>query len=677
MDVLSAGYLRETGQTVSCTEFHAQRETASCTVCGMTMIVEKTERRHISTMALGKVTVMEYFMVCPNKCVMPNGMLCRERSSELSKLVAHGANYGYDIEVFIGLQRFIYHRQRLEIKELIKQSACVDISESEISVLEARFLNHFEIMHKLNAGDLKDAMKKDGGYPMHIDATCECGRGTTLTFYAGWRGWTLGAWKIPSEREDAISPCIKEVESMFGVPISYMSDLGKAMMQATTLAAGSHDTAPAVFVCHTHFLNALGKSILEKEHDKLAASLRGLAVKKRLGDIAKQIGHKISNASCIRMDIVAWAKEGDVPPLPEGMLGCGIVRTVCQWVLDYMADCGNFRFPFALPQLSLFRRCELASKAITNLMKHAKFDYSVTRYFERVQKTLIAVLSDKNVCKVVKTLQEKSCIFEELRHALRLDLDIPSDIHHFVNSDTMDGVVAVKKIEECVNSYCSGIRQAVSKKRGTKAELAAMRTIIAYIDKYGDYLWGHAIALGDGRFRLVDRTNNVLEAFFGEYKHGERRRSGRKCLTYDLEAASPTALLVANLTRTDYVNIVCGGSLSNLSTVFADIDRRSWLAKCNLTDNISAVTGRIPFDDFVSTALPFADRQFVRSDIINGLIMNAAATNAEKSLPVLRSNIGIPIENADASDFLTTPEITVHLLNNNTACEPLAIQHSF
>jgi hypothetical protein len=39
-------------------------------------------------------------------------------------------------------------------------------------------------------------MQRDGGWPMHIDATGENGRGTLLVAYAGWRGWVLGAWRI-------------------------------------------------------------------------------------------------------------------------------------------------------------------------------------------------------------------------------------------------------------------------------------------------------------------------------------------------------------------------------------------------------------------------------------------------------------------------------------------------
>ena len=606
-------------------KFHTQRSISSCAFCGRTMIVEKTAPRHISTMALGKVDVMEYIEVCPGRCRTPLGTLYREHSSELAALVASGANYGYDIEVFVGLQRFIHHCQRLEIKEQIKLSANVDISEGEISALEARFLGHFEELHKKRSEDLKDAMRKDGGYPLHIDATCENGRGTTLTFYAGWRGWALGAWKIPSEREDAISPHIKETEEMFGIPISYISDLGKGMMQATAAAAASHDEPPAVFICQTHFLKAVGKSIYEKDHDKMTKALRGLEVKKKLGGIAKKIGHKLGGGvDNIRIEVAEWAKTSDVPPLPEGLLGLGIVRMVCQWVLDYTADCEKARFPFVLPQLCLYQRCEQAANAIINLRRAAVFDYNVSRSFEQVQNVISSVISDKALCKTAKSLREKEGVFNRLRHMLRLDSCVQHGVLQLDGADDAPSVIAIRAIEKLVKLYCAEIRQSCATKKGTTAELAAMRTIVTYMDKYSDYLWGHIIQLNDSKHGLVSRTNNALEAFFGDYKHGERRRSGRKCLTYDLETASPTALLVRNLTINDYINIVCDGSLSNLPALFAEIDHHAWLDKCNFPVNLTFDTNNVNGDNLVSTALPSEDRKLVRSDLINDLIANAA-----------------------------------------------------
>jgi len=638
MNAFSNVYTQGVEKAVFSAEFHAQRTTLSCAVCGKLMVVEKTVPRHISTMALGNVDVMEYVEVCPDKCKTPVGTLYRERSPDLAALVAKGANYGYDIEVYIGLQRFIHHRQRLEIKDMIMQSANVDISEGEISSLEMRFLGHFETLHKKSAKGLKDAMQKDGGYPLHIDATCESGRGTTLTFYAGWRGWALGTWKIPSEREDAISPRIKETEDLFGIPIAYVSDLGKGMMQATTAAAASHDEPSAVFICQMHFLKAVGNSIFEKDNDKMTMGLRKLKVKKKLGDIAKQIGHKLGcGVNNIRIDVAEWAKTSDVPPLPKGLLGLGVVRMLCQWVLDYVADSAKLRFPFTLPQLCLFRRCEKAVNAINNLRKSAVFDYNVSKAFERVHKVLDTVISDKEIRKTAKALQDKEYVFNRFRHVLRLDSCLKNDDIWKDGVDAKSGKAAIRAIEEWVKKYCAEIRQSYSTKKGTKSELEAMRTIIEYIDKYNDYLWGHVIQLNDNKHGLVDRTNNAIETFFGDYKHGERRRSGRKCLTYDLETASPIALLVTNLTRNDYINIVCGGSLNNLPSMFADIDHHVWLNKCNLIEEAISVTKNIS-DDIVSIALPFKDRKLVRSDEINGLIENIANPMMTQSSAIIEIN---------------------------------------
>ncbi len=74
-----------------------------------------------------------------------------------------------------------------------------------------------------------------------------------------------------------------------------------------------------------------------------------------------------------------------------------------------------------------------------------------------------------------------------------------------------------------------------------------------------------------GGIRLVERTNNILENFFHNMKHGERRRSGRKILTQDFEHLPPAAALAYNLRRDDYVAILCG-SLEKLPEAFAQLD---------------------------------------------------------------------------------------------------------
>jgi len=68
------------------------------------------------------------------------------------------------------------------------------------------------------------------------------------------------------------------------------------------------------------------------------------------------------------------------------------------------------------------------------------------------------------------------------------------------------------------------------------------------------------------------RTNFLAENFFGQLKHDERRRSGRKNLTQDLEHLPPESALVYNLEHADYVTLVCG-SLDRLAEAFAHLDQ--------------------------------------------------------------------------------------------------------
>jgi hypothetical protein len=305
---------------------------------------------------------------------------------------------------------------------------------------------------------------------------------------------------------------------------------------------------------------------------------------------------------------------------------------ICQWVLDYVADCGGLRFPFALPALCLFHRCGLALQAIANIRTRAVFDYSVARWLERIQGVLQLVVSDPSVYRAAKSLEQKAHIYAGFRNALRLDSCHPMEICSPHIGDAVDEAEALELTRKCIEGYCSQIRERHSSKIGTKAELAAMQTMIKYMDKYGQYLWGHAILIDGNHVRVVDRTNNALELFHGGYKHGERRRSGRKCLTHDLESAPPAAMLVLNLNNAEYVNIVCNGKLGDLPQLFAGIDQMRWREKCNAVDSGLPDKSLTLAVDAVSTALPLADKRLVRTDSVTRLLLSAASANA--SCPV-------------------------------------------
>jgi hypothetical protein len=133
----------------------------------------------------------------------------------LAKHLLPASVVGYDVMVRVGLERFLRHRQREEICALIEDEAGIRISTGEVSALARRFVHYLARLHQARAERLKAALASDGGWPMHVDATGEDGRGTLLLVMAGWRQWVLGAWKISTERAELILPCLHETVRTF------------------------------------------------------------------------------------------------------------------------------------------------------------------------------------------------------------------------------------------------------------------------------------------------------------------------------------------------------------------------------------------------------------------------------------------------------------------------------
>ena len=101
-------------------------------------------------------------------------------------------------------------------------------------------------------------------------------------------------------------------------------------------------------------------------------------------------------------------------------------------------------------------------------------------------------------------------------------------------------------------------------------------------------------------------------------RHGQRRRSGRKDLAQDFERLPQAAALAANLTRPDYVSIICGGSLDQLPQACARLharDRRRWLA--------ARSTDGKPSCEVESASLNAMDRGLVRTKRLEPCVLAA------------------------------------------------------
>jgi hypothetical protein len=458
------------------------------------MEVQKTVESNGNTLAHGAFRARETVHACAARCRWGNGALVTRRAQGLRESILPNRSMGYDVMVFVGVERYLNHRQREEVQDLLLHEHGLSLSTGTISDLACLFGNHLRALHEARADRLRAALENDGGWPLHVDATGENGRGTMLIAYAGWRRWVLGAWKIPTERADAILPRLQEVVGLFGPPCAIVRDLGRAMIPAVNGLVAELESPIAILSCHAHFLADVGEGMLDASHAALRKLFRHHKVRPALRGLAREIGRKIGKEIAqVREAVQAWqARQHGEHALPDGNLdGLGVVRSLAQWVLDYPADSTGADFPFDRPYLDLHDRCARVRRAVDAFLRSPSED-------------------------------------KEVHRALKLTLSLQDRRpRRGPGRDTRQAIDLILAHLDRHGHSLWGHAIALPAKAG-------------------------------GGVRLVPRTNNLLENFNRALKQGERRRSGRKILSNDFEHLQPEAALAHNLLCSDYVEILCG-----------------------------------------------------------------------------------------------------------------------
>lgn len=603
-----------------------REEPAACPVCeGRSWKVQKTAQRCGKTIAHGQFEARETVFECAAGCHHPSGARVVHRS--LGKHLVPGRGVGYDILVFVGLQRFIHHRQREEIRTALEREHGIVVSSGSVSELARLFLEYVARLHRDRADRIRAVLQSDGGWPLHVDATGEDGRGTLFVAMAGWRGWVLGSWKLATERSELILPCVRETVVRFGVPCAVMRDLGRAVTLAVNDIVAEFEQDIPVLACHQHLLADVGKDLLEPVHGELRGLFRWVKVRPRLRSLVRDIGRKIGeDIGRVRGEVQAW-QETTGHIIEPGITGMATVRALAQWVLDYKAEATGLDFPFDRPYLDLYNRCLTARRATDAYLRCAPNDRKVTRAIERLHGILDPVVSEVPFGRIARGLHKRAALLDELRDTLRL---AGKSSHPETEQELSD-------MHEQLDQLVLSLKQRRPDRGPAPETREAIDLILDHIAKHGRYLWGHEIALppeAGGGTRLVARTNTLVENFFKAIKHGERRRSGRKILTQDFEHLPAEAALACNLKCPDYVSITCG-SLDRLPEVLADLDR---------ADHQRALRGQLPYHEGVdailrvaSASLSTADRRVVRTEAMNRKVLAAARSRAPRR-PARRSS---------------------------------------
>lgn len=394
-----------------------EQEKSSCPKCLEEMNVQKTlPNKHISSIKYGPICVRVVTLKCKAGCRNEDGTLVIGHPEILSELVPKGSNIAYDVEVFVGIERYLHHKQREEIKSKLIKDHGISISTGEISNLSKRFSRHFEARHILRSPDLKKALVADFGSPMNVDATGETGRGTLFVIHAGWRKWVLGAWRLTTECSEQILPGLRKTGLQFGAPLTVMRDLGKAMLLRYEKFVDGLDEDVKILSCHEHFLADVGSDLLEPSYNELRKLFRKYGIETSLRALSREWGKRLGvDAKGATKDVEQWFNNKENETFPNGTTGLAIIRSLVQWDIDYPADNKKLRFPFDRPYLDFYHRCVKVRRALDGYLRRPPEETIVLRSMRRLVKILDPTVEDKNFKLITKTLKRKANLFDDLK----------------------------------------------------------------------------------------------------------------------------------------------------------------------------------------------------------------------------------------------------------------------
>ena len=236
-------------------------------------------------------------------------------------------------------------------------------------------------------------------------------------------------------------------------------------------------------------------------------------------------------------------------------------------------------YPFALPHLDFFRRCEQFPQQRDRRLPRPRTRAELG-LLRQASQALADLQRLNSKAAVAARLDRTWTQFQTVRSVLRLSAEeLPRGARpaRSLPQQPEQAATRLQAIASDLRSYRKNLRQRVQAAAAQGlGPSRSERIILRYLERYGDGLCGHPVACdGEGRaVAVVDRTNNVIEQFFGKAKQGLRRRLGRAHLGRDMEDQPAQTALAANLRHPDYVQVLCG-TLDQLPQAFAQLHHQT------------------------------------------------------------------------------------------------------
>jgi len=494
-------------------------------------------------------------------------------SQQLRGLTPQRCTYGYDVLVYVGNGLFRYHLSEGQLIEKLARRN-VFISQREIGFLGKKFITYLAIAHQQSRQQLKAHMALRGGYILHLDGTCEGDSPHLFTGIDGIAQIVLDNIKLPSEKAELIIPFLCRIKRQYGAPIALVHDMGQGILSAVkTVFNGIPD-----FICHFHFLRDIGKDLFETDYSKIRIRLTKHKIRAVLRQKAKALEKIVNDDPKAVGQLFHSLDKGQMEPSLLKSMPAMAAYAMIHWAFDTSDQLDGYGFPFDCPHLIFYQRLKSLHGFVTQYNASGSCrSVANHRALLSLWRPLTKIVEDQQLNRAALQIKEKMDNFRKLRHAL--GIAVPGD-KKALNDDGLDA--DIKSIEEKVTELREEIMG--DKTLGQKDEYKKM---IEQIDKYWEKLFADPITVKRPNGEIIiqpQRTNNILERFFRDFKRGNRKKTGTISLSRTIRSILADAPLVKNLDNTEYMKILLDGC-DTLEERFKKIDSGIVLERLKIERN--------------------------------------------------------------------------------------------
>jgi len=526
-----------------------------CPDCQAPLQVYKTQRRTVQTLPLGCFSAHETLLHCEH---CPNDTLYAPDS--LSQLVPSGCTFGYDVLVLVGKALFLHHRRAEEIIDQLRERQ-VRLSPSEVGYLGKKFVVYLALAHRQSAPRLKQAMRAQGGYILHLDGTGEGGGPMLMSSLDSLSEIVLGNVKVPSEKTEQIVPFLQEIKRRFGVPVAAVHDMGHGILAAVrAVFPGVPD-----FVCHFHFLRDAGKDLLEADYDAIRQRLRHHGLTEKLLYYARRFKTAIDEQPGLVENFCQNVQGHSLPSQKLEVFPLLCAYALIQWALEGKTDGQGYGFPFDRPHVQFAKRLRALGQGLEQIKDvHLRGQGADNKPLFKLSCELKSLCADEGLQRMLTAINLKIEVFDRLRGAMRI-----AEAGGAAGLNSGSRLMAMGPIEKAVEHFHQEMTS-----RADYPSTPHWQALIGQIDKYKDKLFADPITVKTSsgtRCLQPQRTNNLMERFFRDFRRAARRRSGHNSISRLLQSMIADTPLVRNLENPGYLKILLNGQ-ATLEERFAQID---------------------------------------------------------------------------------------------------------